>query len=245
VRGRLLCVVLGGVIGAACMTIALRRTLTRFISGSGIPPRVAAPNGVVLRVPHMAGGIVLDDDTDDPGWTGQAGPARTGPFLTASGTPARPYSETRLVWGDGHLYLALYAADEDIRSVTAEADGPLWLDDSFRLVFTHGDVEYAIEVSPTGTLTDAIRSRGEEAFDYSWNSGAHVSHEQDGTLNDSTDSDEEWAIEMAIPFDVLGMRGERGERVGFTARRCDTPRNEARVCASWGEGVSGAELVLF
>ncbi|MDP9001614.1 MAG: carbohydrate-binding family 9-like protein [Myxococcota bacterium] len=226
------------------MTLALRRAITRFSSGSAVTPRAAGLRGVVLRVPHMTGGIVLDGDTDDPGWTSQAGPARTGPFLTDKGTPARPYSETRLVWGDGHLYLALYAADEDIRSRAAEADGPLWLDDSFRLVFTRGDVEYAIEVSPTGTLTDAIRSRG-EAFNYSWNSGAHVSHEQDGTLNDSTDFDEEWAIEMAIPFDVLGMRGERGERIGFKARRCDTPRNEARVCGSWGEGGSGAELVLF
>jgi hypothetical protein len=192
-------------------------------------------------VPHLPASIVLDGDTDDPGWTSPPGPARTGPFTLASGASgeaARPYSNARALWGDGHLYLALYAADEDIRSRTADHDGPLWLDDSFRLVFTQGDVERAIEVSPRGAVTDAMR-RGGAAFDYSWESGVHVSPELDGTLNDARDSDEEWAIEMAIPFEALGMRGERGESIGFAVRRCDVPKGAARVCAGWGDGGDG------
>jgi hypothetical protein len=197
----------------------------------------------VLYVPHRTGSIFLDGDTDDPGWTAPPGPARTGPFVRPNGGPSRPYSDGRFVWGDGHLYMALYAADDDIRSRTDETDGPVWLDDSFRLIFRRGDVEYSIEVSPKGVVTDGIRRPG-GAFDYTWNSGAHVSHEQDGTLNDSTDTDEEWVIEMAIPLESLGMRGERGERIGFAARRCDTPKNASRICAGWGEGPLAGEIVL-
>jgi hypothetical protein len=202
-----------------------------------------AADAVVLRVPHLPASIVLDGDTDDPGWTAPPGPARAGPFLLASGEVARPYSNARAVWGDGHLYLALYAADEDIRSRAADHDGALWLDDSFRLVFTQGDVERAIEVSPRGVVTDAIR-RGAAEFDYSWESGVHVSPELDGTLNDSRDSDEEWVIEMAVPFEALGMRGERGESIGLSVRRCDVPKGGARVCAAWGEGQARGVLVL-
>ncbi|HEY1695537.1 MAG TPA: hypothetical protein VGG39_25385 [Polyangiaceae bacterium] len=44
------------------------------------------------------------------------------------------------------------------------AGGPLWLDDSFRLVFARDGVEYAIEMSPKGVMMDAIR-RGGGAFD--------------------------------------------------------------------------------
>jgi hypothetical protein len=197
----------------------------------------------VLRVPHLPGSITLDGDTDDPGWTQAPGPARTGPFVLASGAEARPYSDARLLWGDGHLYLALYAADEDVRTRTDQPDGPHWLDDSFRLTFSRGDVEYAIEVSPKGVITDAVRRSG-GAFDYSWSSGAHVSPELDGTINKSDDLDEEWVIEMAIPFESLGMKGERGESIGLSVRRCDTPKGAQRTCGSWGEGDARGRIVL-
>jgi len=204
----------------------------------------ADADALVLRVPHVRGEIVLDGDTDDPGWTTRPGPARTGPFRRPNGVAARPYSDARLVWGDGHLYVVLYAADEDIRSLADRGDGPEWRDDSFRLVFQRGDLEYAIEVSPEGKVADAVRRPG-RPFDYAWNSGAHISHEADGTMNDSTDTDEEWVVEMAIPLESLGVRGDRGDRIGFAARRCNSPENGARVCAGWGESPAEAgEIVL-
>ncbi len=196
---------------------------------------------LVLEVPHAPGSILLDGDTDDPGWTGDPNPARTRDFLLPNGAPSRPFSEIRMVWGDGYLYLSLYAADEDIESRTAEADGPLWLDDAFRVVFatvdaTAGDpaTEYAIEVSPRAVITDSIRHRG-GSWDYTWNSGAHASRELDGTLNDPSNMDEEWVVELAVPFESLGLRGRPGETLGFSASRCDTPRAGGRTCASWGQ----------
>jgi hypothetical protein len=228
-------------ITARCFLSARPRHEMAIVRAAELPR--SAWDRVVLHVPHLPGSVVLDGDTDDPGWTASTEPARTGPFLLATGAPARPYSDSRLVWGDGHLYLALYAADEDIRSRVDQMDGPVSLDDAFRLVFTRGDAEYAIDVSPTGVLADAVRNGGGPR-DYAWNSGAHVSHEHDGTLNDPSDSDEEWVIEMAIPFESLGMAGHAGERIGFAAWRCDTPKNEPRVCASWGGGERRGEIVL-
>lgn len=207
------------------------------------PARSPTAEDVVLRVPRAPAAIVLDGDTDDPGWTSPPGPARTGNFTLPNGAPARPYSDARLLWADGHLYLALYAADEDVRTRVDQSDGPVWLDDSFRLVLSRGTEQWSIEVSPKAVVTDAHRSDGGD-WDYSWNAHAHVSHDLDGTLNDSHDMDEEWVIEMAIPFESLGMRGERGEGVGFAVRRCDTPKEGPRTCASWGEGDARGRLVL-
>jgi hypothetical protein len=200
-------------------------------------------NELVLRVPHMAGAITLDGDTDDPGWTSAPGPARTGDFFMADGTPARPFSEVRLLWGDGYLYLALYAADEDIETRTDQPDGPLWLDDAFHVILTQGDAQYLIDVSPKAILTDAVRHGGGE-WDYSWRSQAHASKEVDGTINSPKDMDEEWAVEMAIPFESLGLQGEPGESIGLSVSRCDTPRNAQRVCTSWGDGDAPGRIVL-
>jgi hypothetical protein len=40
------------------------------------------------------------------------------------------------------------------------------------------------------------------------------------------------------------MRGERGETIGFSLRRCDVPKGSSRVCATWGEGRARGELKL-
>jgi hypothetical protein len=237
--GAAIVVVLAGALTARHLRAARSRAGT-------VPSASASPwaePDFVLHVPHAPGSILLDGDTDDPGWTGTPTPARTRAFLTPQGTPARPFSEIRMVWGDGYLYLSLYAADEDIESRTAEADGPVWLDDAFRVVFTRGDTDYQIEVSPRAVVTDSIRHAGGK-WDYTWSAGVHVSKEMDGTLNEPSNTDEEWAIEMAIPFESLGLEGKPGESIGFQASRCDTPKRAARVCASWGDATPHGRVEL-
>jgi hypothetical protein len=206
----------------------------------------AARGDLILRVPHAPGAITLDGDTDDPGWLRLPGPARTGPFVFATGERARPYSSARLVWGGEYLYLALYASDADIETHNVGPDVPLGDDDGFRIVFSRPGVQYAIEVTPKAVISDSIK-RGDGDWDYHWNSGAHASNEIDGTVNDPRNHDEEWAIELAIPFDSLGMKGEPGESIGMSLHRCDTPRpgqdpgrlRSLPVCEGWGEGSAG------
>ena len=91
-------------------------------------------------------------------------------------------------------------------------------------------------------MTDAIRRPGGR-YDYTWKA-CIASPERDGTLNDPRDTDEEWVIEMAVPFEALGMQGEAGETIGLALRRCDTPKGSSRVCRSWGDGPDKARIVL-
>jgi hypothetical protein len=194
--------------------VAYARHLTsshRAAHAAAILSASVARGDLVLPVPHLTGAIALDGDMDDPGWVRPPGPARTGEFLLKNGKPARPHTHARLVWGGEYLYMAVLASDEDIKS-----------DDAIHIVFFQGDTEYAIDVSPKAVITGSIR-------------GVHASSEIDGTIDKPNNFDEEWSLELAIPFESLGMTGERGENIGMSLSRCDTPKDGSRVCAGWGD----------
>jgi hypothetical protein len=200
---------------------------------------------VVLRVPHAKRPIVLDGQLTDLAWLEE--PVRTGPFLESGGPRlAHQYSEARLLWAEGQLYVGLYASDEDIRASHAAPDGPTWRDDSFRLAFDDGVREYLLDVSAVGVIADGVRlvASPTSGFDYAWNSNARVAHELEGTVDDPSNNDEEWVIEMAIPLASLGLEGVRGERLGLWVSRCDTPKDQPRSCGDWGRTHGRGVLVL-
>ena len=169
-------------------------------------PARAVVAGHELAVPIVDGALELDGELGDALWQGDV--ARTGAFLDASGAPARPYSDARVVSARGQLIVALYAADEDIQTTEP-------LRDVFHV--TIGGATF--EVSATGEL------RGAPA-------GTRIGHDLDGTVDDRSDDDEEWVIELAIPLASLGLQGRAGERVAFAVERCDTTRDGTHSCGS-------------
>lgn len=209
----------------------------------GAPTKRSTPTaerGPELIVPRAAGEITIDGELEDPGWSGPL--ARAGAFVDRE-KPAHPYSDARFVYRDGQLFVVLYAADEDIRIGDAGHDDPLYMSDAFELVFRTPRGELLIDVSPGGVVTDARRT-ADGGTDFRWESHARVSVDRDGTVNDRSDQDEEWVVEMAIPLDALGLTGKSGERVGFTVRRCDHVPNAGRVCGTWGAAPGEGTLVL-
>ena len=137
---------------------------------------------------HPPSPIELDGELNEPLWNGAV---RTGAFVNEQGQPAAPYSDARFVVTRDAVFVALYAADEDIRS-----------DDAFELEIGGKRLRY----------TPADK-------------GPNVGVDMDGTLNDSSDLDEEWIIETRIPRADL----PRGE-VPVHVRRCDTPKDGIRRC---------------
>ena len=209
------------------------------------PRAVDAGPEVVLVVPHAKQPIVLDGHLTDPAWLEEAG--RTGPFLESDGTSlGHQYSEARFLWGDGQLYVGLYASDEDIRATHETQDSQVWRDDSFRLAFDDGAREYLFDVSALGVIADGVRAKASAstAFDYVWNSQARVAHELEGTPNDPSNNDEEWVLELAIPLASLGLKGAHGERIGLWLSRCDTAKGQPRSCGDWGRTHGRGALVL-
>lgn len=93
-----------------------------------------------LIIPQVAAPISIDGELDEVAWHS---PARTGPFTDATGNTAAPYSEARLLRDDQFVYLALYAADEDIRST-----------DAFVVTFSSPRGHATLRFSPKGPGTD-------------------------------------------------------------------------------------------
>ena len=202
-----------------------------------------------LHVPRARGTLDIDGETAEPAW--QVAIARTGAFVDQAGVAAHPYSDMRLTWDGDNLYLLLYAADEDLEAHQETRDSPVWVEDDFHLFFGNGRDEWTLDVSPRGTLTDGRRAAslangygGARPFDYGWSSGARLGVDIDGTVNDPSDDDEEWVVEMAIPLSSLGLAGHAGERLALHAHRCDTPKGGARSCGAWGEGRREGLLIL-
>jgi hypothetical protein len=245
-RSRWLLVAAAPVLAAAAVVAVRRsdRTEARPEESARAEAGEAGPE-VVLVIPHATRPIVLDGQLTDPAWLEEA--VRTGPFVESGGSLlAHQYSEARFLWGDGQLYVGLYASDEDIRATHEAQDSQVWRDDSFRLAFDDGPREYLFDVSALGALADGLRMKAsaKPGFDYTWNSKARVAHELEGTPNDPSNNDEEWVVELAIPLASLGLKGARGERIGAWIGRCDTAKGQPRTCGDWGRTHGRGALVL-
>jgi hypothetical protein len=156
------------------------------------------PPGVIH---HAANPIAIDGDWDEPDWSQRA---YRGQFVGSDNELARPSSEIRLLHDDHDLFVALYAADDDIEST-----------DAFQLAV--GSLQLRVDARGTLTPPDpAIRVK--VGFD-------------EGTLDNPHDDDEEWVVELAIPLVVTGLAPDTS--VDVRASRCDTPKGGGERCGQW------------
>jgi hypothetical protein len=149
-------------------------------------------------VPTTTGEIELDGEWEEPDWDKRA---ERHVFIGPDGAEARPFSEIRFLRDAEHLYVSVYAADEDIHS-----------SESFDVKLG----ELAFRVDPRGHLTPPIAS-------------IHTAADLDGSLDDSSNSDEEWVVEMAIPIALV----RPGPHVAVHVSRCDTPKAGGTRCGAW------------
>ncbi|MBN1475143.1 carbohydrate-binding family 9-like protein [Candidatus Sumerlaeota bacterium] len=124
-------------------------------------------------------------------------------------THAAPSAETvgRVCWGESDLFVALSASDEDLLAVLTDHDSETYHDDVLEIFLMPGDRSsghHFIEINALGTVADGHTDR----LGKSWNAvGLRIGIALDGTLNDSTDRDRGWCLEVAIPFATLEPRG--------------------------------------
>jgi hypothetical protein len=199
----------------------------------------------VLHVPRVAAPIPINAETEGKKqWEGERG--NTPNFVDEAGKGMVPYTEARLRWGDGKLYLLLYAGDLDLEGTVEERDGPVERDDSFRLEFPSAPETRVIAVSVLGVVADRVcaGSARDARCDSSWDSHAEVAVDRDGTLNKIGDNDEEWVVEMAIPLASLGVSAAApGTRIPFSVGRCEVGHGP-QSCGGWGAGAPPGEIEL-
>jgi hypothetical protein len=172
---------------------------------------------------------VVDGRLDDAAW--RAAPW-TEPFVDIVGDgPAPPLlTRAKIVWDDHYLYVGADLEEPDVWGTLTQPDDTVWHDDDFE-VFLDPDGDglayYEMEINALGTVLDLFLPRpyrdGGKA-DLAWGvRGLRSAVSVRGTLDDPSDRDAGWSVELAIPWSGLAP-----PRVG--------PRPASTPAARAGEG---------
>lgn len=128
-------------------------------------------------------------------------------------------TRAKVLWDDEALYVAARLEEPDVWATLTERDSRVYLDNAFEVFLDpDGDTHhyYELEVNALGTLWDLMLVRPYRdggpplsAWDIR---GLAVGIRVDGTVNDPTDTDDGWTVELALPWAVLAEAAPEARR---------------------------------
>lgn len=185
--------------------------------GADVFPVPQLPWAPLHYVCHKAqGDILLDGVLDDPDWKKALW---TEAFTDIEGDlkPA-PFYETRvkMLWNDSGLYIAARMEEEHIWALLTERDAVIFYDNDFEIfIDPDGDTHeyYELEINALGTLWDLFLIkpyRDEHSAIDAWDiREIEYAIGIEGTVNDPSDTDSAWTVEMLIPWKNLAQRAHK------------------------------------
>jgi hypothetical protein len=148
--------------------------------------------------------IHIDGKLDEPAWF--AAPA-VGTFHFPWWTSGKKEgSVVKILWDDENLYIAHIAEDEHITARHKDHDGKVAEDDCFEIMIAPDpakpEVYFNIEWNVIGGYVDNFRPNGpSNPRAPVWDAeGVEISGSYEGTLNDDSDRDRYWLVEVKIPL---------------------------------------------
>lgn len=179
------------------------------------PPVQPTPQAQLPYICYRAPGAPqIDGRTDKPFWKDAPW---TENFVGIGGAPRpEPRLQTRakLLWDDRYLYIAAELEEPHIWATLTERDSIVFHDNDFEVFLNPtGDnhAYYEIEINALNTIFDLFLPkpyRDGGPADHGWDvkgliSAVHI----DGTLNDPSDTDRRWTVEMALPWTAFDRHG--------------------------------------
>jgi hypothetical protein len=159
-------------------------------------------------VPKTNEKIIIDGEAKENSW--DLAPL-TDPFIDIEGTKVPKYdTRIKMLWDDKHLYIFALLEEEHIWGNITRRDEVIYYNNDFEVFIdpTGVGINYLeIEINALGTewdllLTQPYRVGGRAISNYNLdNLETAVSYK--GTVNDPSDIDSLWAVEMAIPISDL------------------------------------------
>ena len=166
------------------------------------------PNGYLCL--YANGPITVDGQLDEPAW---AAAPWTSDFADIRGTTAatpRFRTRAKLLWDEDYLYIAAEIEEPHVWATLTNHDAVIFQDPDFEVfIDPDGDTHnyYEFEMNALNTtwdlrLDNPYQDEGEPHNDWEiqgMKSAVHVR----GTLNDASDVDKGWTIELAFPWKAL------------------------------------------
>ncbi len=191
----------------------------------------------VFKVSKVSEPMVIDGKMDEASWSKTE--ARTLDYFYRVDKPTDQQKSTfRMLWGKEKFYVFFEMEDQYITARETKRDGQPYLDDCAEIFFITApdslDTHFGYELNLNKTVNDFIffndYVKGKDVVYKSFNPDFEVEVTYDGTINDNSDIDKGWTMEMAIPYSNFGELGEvvaieAGNKWAFLAIRQD--RNDA------------------
>ncbi len=199
------------------------------LPGRVLPPPSELPSYTIERV---SSGITVDGRADEEDWQAAAPIELIVPWLHDAAEPVQE-TEVRMLWSATDLFIVYKCADPYIGAEIRDHDGATYLEDTVEIFATpnpdHVFNYYGYEMNVLETLLDYVtfwRDGQRLTGGAGWQSeGVRIATTIDGTLNDHSDRDTGWVLEIAIPFDNFRHLGGRippqdGDRWRLNLNRC-------------------------
>jgi hypothetical protein len=201
-------------------------------------------NPRTYTIQRAASPLQIDGHLDEGAWTEAPW---TAPFVNSIGrdAPAPPFrTQAKMMWDERYLYVAAKLEEPHVRAAFTTRDTTVWRENAFELFIdpngdTHHYYEYQINARETQwdlLLTKPYRDGGTalSAWDIR---GLKKGVAVQGTLNDPSDDDESWTVELALPWSVLAEAASDGRPADGDQWRMNLTRMQWPVTVVDGEYV--------
>jgi len=211
------------------------------------------PDLPVYECPRTTSAPSLDGTLTDPAW-GVAPWTTDFVPITGEGPAPRYRTRAKLMYDDQYLYVAGQLEEPHVWSTMTEKNTKLFLENNFELFLDpdgDGQNYYEFEINALGTIWELTLPKpyveGGVPIDPTNLSGLRSAVHVDGTVNDPSDTDTGWSVELAVPWAELAPYNagratppNPGDEWRMNLMRCEWPYEVAD-----GKYVKGEQIEFW
>ncbi len=181
-----------------CLVIGAQSPTNKYGEIAGLP---AVPSHTVKT---SKGKVVVDGDLSDKAWASATPITLLFPWEEQTGNKQR--TTVRLLRDQNYLYVGYVCEDTDITATHENHDDPVYKDDCVEIFIRPSEQSESyigLEMNARGVLFEYFYpypGKNDHGFNLD---GVLLKTQLRGTLNQSTDQDQGWTLELAIPWQSL------------------------------------------